>query len=141
MVDSKRSDKTPSSQAKELLKAACEASVLDEETLSVLRGLERPGDSVSFLNDVIDTYVAEAPEILSSLLKAIRANKLSSVVHFSHQLKGQSGNIGVTKLSAICDLLEEHAESTLALGPEMIISLLNQAYDEAIRELQNDWKR
>jgi HPt (histidine-containing phosphotransfer) domain-containing protein len=141
MVDSKRSDNAPSSQAEELLKTACATSVLDVETLSVLRGLERPGDSVSFLNDVIDTYVEEAPEILSSLLKAIRANKLSSIVHFSHQLKGQSGNIGVTKLSAICDVLEENAESTKALGPEKICSLLTQAYNEAIQALQSDWKR
>ncbi|MBC7531660.1 MAG: Hpt domain-containing protein [Oligoflexus sp.] len=125
----------------DVFRKARDVAVLDGDILSVLRSLERPGDSVSFLDDVIDSFVEETPGILDSLVEAIRLNGLASILHYSHQLKGFSGNIGVSRLSSLCEAIEDHASALEEYDSDEICILLTQAYTNAIQELENDWKR
>jgi len=138
-MDLKRSANGPKSQLEKAFQRAGEVDVLDSQTLAVLRGLERPDDTIAFLDDLIDTFVKETPEILASLVTAIEDQNAPTIAHLSHQLKGLSGNIGVTRLSALCVVIEDNASMLDDL--EGICRLLNQAHADSIQELQEGWKR
>lgn len=136
-----KDDRGPQNRNRDIFGKAREVAILDAETLAALRELERPGDPVSFLDDVIDAFVTETPDIIESLIGAIGRDDRSSIVYLSHQLKGLSGNIGVTRLAAVCEVIEGHADGLWEHEADEVSKLLSQAYAEAIRELEEDWKR
>ncbi len=135
----KLSDREPKSRMKDAFGKANKVAVLDSEVLAVLKGLERPGDSVPFLDDLIDTFISEAPLVLASLESAIKGKDVVLVAKISHHLKGLSGNIGVNRLAALCVVLEEYADGMH--NPDSICRVLNRACRDSIEELRKTWKR
>lgn len=113
--------------------------ILDPEVLSVLKSLEDPNDEVPFLEDLINTFVAQAPEILDDLKTALDTKNVRGVEHNAHKLKGFGRNLGALRLSEVCNVIEEHASTIVQSTDTHLLSLVASQYDEAKRQLARDW--
>lgn len=116
-------------------------AVLDDEILTVLRSLERPGDSISFLNDLIDTFIRETPGTIRTLMEAVRRQNLRASLHAAHQLKGLSGNIGVTRLAGLAEWVELELEKSRFPDPQLLQAKFEDLLQDAIVKLTQSWKR
>ena len=82
---------------------------LDPAALTDL--LEMVGDDSAFVDDIVDTYLGDAPEQLAGMQAALAAGDLGTLGRHAHTLKGNSLSIGATALAAIARDLEERARA------------------------------
>jgi HPt (histidine-containing phosphotransfer) domain-containing protein len=82
--------------------------VLDPNMIESLRALgEGDPDPNAFLMDIVETYKRTTPEIFDSLLKNLKDGDIKKTVFFAHKLKGQSSNVGLALLAALCEEIEK----------------------------------
>jgi HPt (histidine-containing phosphotransfer) domain-containing protein len=55
--------------------------------------------------DTIEAFLQHTSAQLTALHEAIAQNDATAVSHIAHTLKGSSGNVGATCLSALCEQL------------------------------------
>ncbi len=115
--------------------------ILDRETLAVLKSLERPQDPVSFLGDLIDTFIEETPEVLEALAHALENSNVKAAHYHAHQLKGLASNIGIIRLSALAESIEISLEENKLPDVAVVRPLLELYRRQAIEDLLNDWKK
>lgn len=79
------------------------------------------GDDPEFVGEIVDTYLADAPEQFTGMRAALAADDLATLGRHAHTLKGNSRNVGATALAAIAQSIEESSregDATLA-GPRI----------------------
>jgi HPt (histidine-containing phosphotransfer) domain-containing protein len=81
------------------------ADTLDPTVLAEL--LEAVGDDPAFLDQLVDTFLAEAPGYLAAIDAAVAAGDATGVVVPAHTLKGNAATIGAGELAAVSRGLEE----------------------------------
>ena len=95
-------------------------SVLDPEVLANLRDL---GDA-ELLAELAGMFFDDASSRLGELREAIGAGDAAGVERVAHTLKGSSGNMGATRMSAICAELQDiGASGELARAPDLLEGL------------------
>ena len=102
--------------------------VLDEAALANLR--EMTGDDPAFLAEIIDTYVADAGDLLATMREAVCAGDALELRRAAHSLKSNSATFGATALAALCRELEEHAKSGGVDGAADLLAQVGAAYVE-----------
>jgi len=85
---------------------------LDRERLEDVRELLE-----EVFAETIEAFLQHTSAQLAALHEAVVQNDATAVSHIAHTLKGSSGNIGATSLSALCEQLM-HA-STIGLPAEV----------------------
>ena len=86
----------------------------------VLASLRELGDP-DFISELAQVFLDDSSSRLAALREAVEGDDASSVQRIAHTLKGSSGNMGATKMAAICaDLQEAGASGTLARVPELL---------------------
>ncbi|MES2744950.1 MAG: Hpt domain-containing protein [Bdellovibrionota bacterium] len=113
---------------------------LDHEHLRVLKGLEKPGDLVSFLSDLIQTFTRESPLSVRALHDALQAHNSSAAKYAAHQLKGLASNMGAIKLAELSEAIEIEIEDGRLPDPLNTKTVLERYRSEAIDLLVRDWK-
>ena len=83
------------------------AETLDRAVLAEL--LEAVGDDPAFIDQLVDTFLAEAPRYLAAIDEGVAAGDATRVVVPAHTLKGNASTIGATELAALSRSLEERA--------------------------------
>jgi HPt (histidine-containing phosphotransfer) domain-containing protein len=81
------------------------AGILDPAALANLQ--EMVGGDDEFLIDLIDTFLADAPQMLADLYQALADGDAVLLRRSAHSLKSNSAEFGATALSALCRELEE----------------------------------
>ncbi len=95
-------------------------SVLDPEVLANLRDL---GDA-ELLAELAGMFFDDATSHLGELREAVGAGDAAGVERVAHTLKGSSGNMGATRMSAICAELQDiGASGDLARAPDLLEGL------------------
>ena len=84
--------------------------VLDPMTIANLKKLDR-NDGESFFQDLIHTYMVNSTKTIQDLKMAVEEKNFSHIRKLAHLLKGSSANLGIKKLTAICQTLEDIDES------------------------------
>jgi two-component system, sensor histidine kinase and response regulator len=82
-----------------------QAPILDPGVLDELRAAT--GDDEAFIQDLVATYLAEAPTNLEAITAALAAGDVSELVRPAHTLKSSSASIGAMRLAAISRRIEE----------------------------------
>ena len=82
---------------------------LDPAALAEL--LEMVGDDTAFVDDIVDTYLRDAPDQIAGMRSALAAADLGTLGRHAHTLKGNSLSVGATALAAIARDLEERARA------------------------------
>ena len=102
--------------------------VLDETALGNLR--EMTGDDPAFLAEIIDTYVADAGDLLATMRQAFRVGDAPELRRAAHSLKSNSATLGATELAALCQALEEQARSGAMDRAGDLLAQIGAAYVE-----------
>lgn len=63
-------------------------------------------DTQAIKRDLIALYLSDVPDLLTSIRTAISHRKADQLHQSAHKLKGNSKQIGASKLAALCQILE-----------------------------------
>jgi len=63
--------------------------------------------------ETVEAFLQHTSTQLTELSEAIARNDATAVSHIAHTLKGSSGNMGATRLSALCEQLMHASKSGL----------------------------
>jgi two-component system, sensor histidine kinase and response regulator len=86
----------------------------------VLAGLRELGDA-ELVADLAVMFIGDAEFRLAALGEAVESGDAGSVERAAHTLKGSSGNMGATRMAAVCAELEEAgASGDLGRVPELL---------------------
>ena len=83
------------------------APPIDAATMANL--LEITGGDQGFVDELVDTYVAEGGRIVGELVAAAEAGSVEGLVRPAHSLKSSSLNVGALELGELCRRLEQDA--------------------------------
>lgn len=89
-------------------------SSIDPSAIKALQELN-PGDE-SFLRDLIQIYLEDAPRRLVEIEVALARRDAHQVTAAAHSLKGSSANFGAANLRSRCEKIEALGRSE-SLGP------------------------
>ena len=85
------------------------AETLDPTVLAEL--LEAVGDDPAFVDELVDTFLAEAPGFLAAIDAAVGDGDAGRLLVPAHTLKGNAATIGAGRLAEVSRTLEERARS------------------------------
>lgn len=76
------------------------------------------------LAEIAGMFVTDAPSQMTELREAVESGDADGVERTAHSLKGSSGNIGASRMSEICNELQNvGASGNLARAPEVLEQL------------------
>jgi HPt (histidine-containing phosphotransfer) domain-containing protein len=78
---------------------------------AMARLLEITGDDVAFVDELVDTFIADAATQLEGLRAAAEASDAGAAVRPAHSLKSNSVNVGATVLADLSQSIELDARS------------------------------
>lgn len=73
--------------------------------------VEMTGGEISFIDELVDTYLDDGAEQIAALRDAVAASEVAALVRPAHSLKSSSLNVGAIDLGGLCRDLEEGARS------------------------------
>ncbi|GAA0813109.1 hypothetical protein GCM10009111_07960 [Colwellia asteriadis] len=94
--------------------------------------LERLLGDEALYTSLLDMFIEDTPEMLSTLRKNIEEHDLASIKELSHELKGVAGNIGATKLQVILRDIESATKQNDLLHCQQLINELDIEYQKLI---------
>ncbi len=111
-----------------------EGVTVDLHMLETLRDLA--GDDQHMVNELIRTYLDEAPRIIDDLGVQLSAAHATGAADAVHKLKSSSGNLGANRLSELCFKLESQARSDNLDEAHELMGLIQAEYSKVQQILQ-----
>lgn len=84
---------------------------LDLSTLNSYRDFMGE-DADSFIEDIIRSYLSDAPKLLETLKETMASGDASRFVRSAHTLKSNSATLGASQLAALAAELEQAGKTT-----------------------------
>lgn len=106
--------------------------VLDHGALANLRALV--GDE-ALLSELIDTFLADAPELLADMWEALRRSDAAGLRLAAHSLKSNSADFGATTLAQLCRQIETLGKVGTLDGAAALVEQAEQEYAAAAAAL------
>jgi PAS domain S-box-containing protein len=110
---------------------------LDDAALKSLRDLG--GDE--FLGEVIDAFLADAPELLATLRRSLDSRNDEELRRAAHTLKSNGATLGAEEFAELCRTLEQRAKAGELDGASELVDQIEQAYrplEEALASLRSE---
>jgi two-component system sensor histidine kinase BarA len=85
------------------------SDLIDRETYDRL--FEATGGDLAFMDDLVDTYLADADEQLEAMRSAAANDAPEALLRPAHTLKSSSANVGALGLAEECRSLEMDARA------------------------------
>lgn len=104
-------------------------SPIDAATMANL--LEITGGDQGFVDELVDTYVAEGDRLIGELNAAADAGSVADLVRPAHSLKSSSLNVGALELGELCRRLEQDALGGTVDAPVERAAEIRRAFEEA----------
>ena len=100
-----------------------------EVTLSddALRDLRELGGD-DFLSEVIDAFVADAPELIATLRRSLDDGSTEELRRAAHTLKSNGATLGAEEFAELCRTLEQQAKSGELEGASELVERIEQTY-------------
>lgn len=86
--------------------------------------------------EIIALYLAEAPQRMQDIRRAVDRRDSESLFHAAHALKSTAGSAGVTRVHEICGELESIGRANTAAGARKLLAQLEVEFERADRELR-----
>ena len=90
----------------------------------------------AFVSELIDTFLADARELIATLERALGETDLDAFRRAAHSLKSTSESLGAVGLAALARELEATARTGTLEGVETRIAQLGRVYETATRTLR-----
>jgi HPt (histidine-containing phosphotransfer) domain-containing protein len=97
---------------------------LDDEALASLR--ELGGDE--FLGEVIDAFLADAPNLIATLRSSLAARSSEELRRAAHTLKSNGATLGAAGFAELCRTLEQRAKDGELDGASELVDGIEQEY-------------
>ncbi len=110
---------------------------LDDSALGSLRDLG--GDA--FLGEVIDAFLADAPQLIATLRRSLEEQSTEELRRAAHTLKSNGATLGAEEFAELCRTLEHRAKEGELDGAGELIDRIEQAYrplEEALSALRSE---
>ncbi len=110
---------------------------LDDGALSNLR--ELGGDD--FLGEVIDAFLADAPELIATLRRSLDSGTTEELRRAAHTLKSNGATLGAEEFAELCRTLEQRAKAGELEGGSQLVDRIEQDYkplEEALSALRSE---
>jgi HPt (histidine-containing phosphotransfer) domain-containing protein len=98
---------------------------LDAGALGQLRDLG--GDE--FLGEVIDTFLADAPELIATLCRSLGDGSTEELRRAAHTLKSNGATLGAAEFAELCRTLEQRAKDVELDGASELVDRIEQEYE------------
>jgi signal transduction histidine kinase/CheY-like chemotaxis protein/HPt (histidine-containing phosphotransfer) domain-containing protein len=106
--------------------------VINRSALEKIRMLSRErGDAL--VQKVINAYVDDTPQQLSTLRRAIDGMDTGNVRRIAHTLKSASANVGAEALAALCKEMEHLGRADTTEGADSLLNNMEQEF-QAVRD-------
>ncbi len=137
-------DAAPKVPAAVLKRPIVEAKILlpmiDPVVIANLRSLAEEGESDDeFIVDLVSTYLDLAPPLLKDIAVAVKNADSRNLAHLAHRLKGCSRNLGLSRMTAICERLEEEGKHGCAANAKDLLQPLTEQFVAARSALEEKW--
>ena len=93
--------------------------------------LEITGNDLEFVDELIDTYLADASLQLAAMQAAASSGDAAALVRPAHSLKSSSANVGAMALADICRALEAAARTGDVPDARERVADCDQAFADA----------
>ena len=103
--------------------------------------VEMTGGELDFVDELVDTFLADARVQLDTMRAASAAGDLPTLTRAAHSLKTGSLNVGAMELGGSCRALEEAGRSGAVADGEAQIAGIASAFADARRELLAERER
>ena len=106
---------------------------------SAVESLRELGDD-TFIAEVIDAFLADAPTLLATLRHALDEENADELRRAAHTLKSNGATLGAEAFSEHCRALEQRAKSARLAGASELVNRIEQEYEqlwEALAELRS----
>jgi CheY-like chemotaxis protein/HPt (histidine-containing phosphotransfer) domain-containing protein/anti-sigma regulatory factor (Ser/Thr protein kinase) len=110
---------------------------LDDGALESLRDLG--GDA--FLGEVIDAFLADAPELIATLRRSLDQQGSEELRRAAHTLKSNGATLGAAEFAELCRTLEQRAKEGELDGASELVDRIEQEYrplEEALSALGSE---
>ncbi|HEY2311103.1 MAG TPA: GAF domain-containing protein, partial [Gaiellaceae bacterium] len=110
---------------------------LDDGALKNLRDLG--GDE--FLGEVIDAFLADAPEMIATLRSSLDGRNAEELRRAAHTLKSNGATLGAEEFAELCRTLEQRAKAGELDGAAELVNRIEQEYrplEEALSALRTE---
>jgi CheY-like chemotaxis protein len=81
-----------------------------------------------FLNEVIDTFLADAPTLIATLGASLAAQDADELRRAAHTLKSNGATLGAAGFSELCRALEQRAKSGWLEDASELVGRIEQEY-------------
>ncbi len=112
-------------------------TLIDPEAWEMMKSMTEP----AFLAELIDTYLADSPELIEQMRAGLAASDLEGVRRAAHSLKSNSASFGATRLAGAARELEMIAKSGTLDGSGPKLAAIEAEYARllpALVELKNE---
>ena len=109
--------------------------ILNIEVLGSIRALISPSNP-TFLEQLLEQFFEDAVITLNTILQALEAGDAKALASSAHKLRSSSANLGATRLSELCRILE--SQGNAGIIPDLNLSKiqLESEYNTAKAALQ-----
>ena len=99
------------------------ADLLDQAALDSLQ--EMVGGDIEFYAEMIDTFLADAPSLVSEMHAAAQSSDLATLRRSAHTLKSNCRTFGALALSDLCQQIEELAANGTVEAAALLVNDVN----------------
>jgi two-component system, sensor histidine kinase and response regulator len=103
------------------------ANALDVNLLAKLRKAIG-GKSKDFMANLFDLFITDAQPRIEALQEAIARNDAAALREMAHALKGSCANLGATRMSGLCEILEEKGVANSLEGASAFVEHLEEEF-------------
>ena len=97
---------------------------LDDGALQNLRDL----GGADFLAEVIDAFLADAPELIATLRRSLDEQGTEELRRAAHTLKSNGATLGAGEFAELCRTLEQRARAGELDGASQLVEQIEQEY-------------
>jgi HPt (histidine-containing phosphotransfer) domain-containing protein len=108
--------------------------VLDPAAIDNLR--EMVGGDLGFMTELIDTFLEDAPLMLSNMHHALENGDAAMLHRAAHTFKSNSSEFGATVLSNLCRELEEMGKTSSLEGTGELLARVETEFVQVKAELE-----
>ena len=114
-------------------------AAIDQDAFDRL--VEMTGGELDFVDELVDTYLADGEQIVAQLRDAAGRGAVGDLVRPVHSLKSSSLNVGALHLGELCRTLEEAARRDAVPHAAEWVERIASAFDDVRRELLAERER
>lgn len=114
--------------------------LIDAAVIANLRLLAEYGESEDeFIVELVSTYIELAASIVSEIAAAVRDCDAKALTHLAHKLKGCSRNLGLSRVTAVCEQIEDAGKHGRTANASELLQPLSAQLDDARVALLERW--